>query len=44
MFSFMLPEVDDNLPHFVDIEEEIIIAEPVHQILYHIHVFCLIIV
>ena len=34
MFSTTLPEVDDNLLHFVDIEGEIIVAAPVHQILY----------
>ena len=44
MFSFTLPEVDDNLLHFVDIEGEIIVAPPVHQILYLIPVLCLIIV
>ena len=41
MFSFMLPEVDDNLLCFVDIEGEIIVA-PVHQIRYLIPVLCLI--
>ena len=28
MFSTMLPEVDDNLPRFADIEGEIIVATP----------------
>ena len=37
MFSFTLPEVDDNLRRFVDIEGEIIVAAPVHQILYLIY-------
>ena len=44
MFSFTLPEVDDNLLRFVDIEGDIIVAAPVHQILYLIPVLCLIIV
>ena len=44
MFSFTLPEVDDNLLHFVDIEGEIIVAALVHQILYLIPVLCLVIV
>ena len=43
MFSFTLPEVDDNLLRFVDIEGEIIVATPVHQILYLIPVLCLVI-
>ena len=30
----MLPEVNDYLLHFVDIEGEIIVAALVHQILY----------
>ena len=44
MFSPMLPEVDDNLLCFVDIEGEIFVVTPVHQILYLIPVLCLIIV
>ena len=44
MFSFTLPEVDDNLLRFVDIEGEIIVAASVHQILYLIPVLCLVIV
>ena len=40
----MLPEVDDNLLHVVDFEGEIIVAAPVHQILYLIPVLCLVIV
>ena len=44
MFSFTLPEVDDNLLCFVDIEGEIIVAAPVHQIPYLIPVLCLVIV
>ena len=44
MFSFTLPEVDDNLLRFVDIGGEIIVAAPVHQILYLIPVLCLVIV
>ena len=43
MFSFTLPEVDDNLLRFVDTEGEIIVAAPVHQILYLIPVLCLVI-
>ena len=34
MFSFMLREVDDNLLRFVDIEGEIIVVAPAHQILF----------
>ena len=33
MFSTTLPEVDDNLLHFADIEGEIIVVAPIHQIL-----------
>ena len=44
MFSFTLPEVDDNLLRFIDIEGEIVVATAVHQILYLIPVVCLIIV
>ena len=43
MFSSTLPDVDDNLLLFVDIEGEIIFTAPVHQILYLIPVLCLII-
>ena len=42
MFFFTLPEVDDNLLHFVDIEGEIIVAAPVHQILYLFPMLCLV--
>jgi len=34
MFSTALSEVDDYLLRFVDIEGEIIVVSPVHQILY----------
>jgi len=34
MSSTTLPEVDDYLFRFVDIEEEIIVFAPVHQVLY----------
>ena len=44
MFSFTFPEVDDNLLHFADFEGEIIVATPVHQILYLIPLLCLVIV
>ena len=44
MFSATLPEVIDNLLRFVDIVGEIIVAAPVHQILYLIPVLCLIFV
>ena len=33
MDSTLLPEVDDYILCFVDIEEEIIVVPPVHQIL-----------
>lgn len=41
MFFFTLPEVDDNLLCFVDIERQIIVATPVHQILHLIPVLSL---
>ena len=44
MLSSMLPEVDENLLHFADIEAGIIVAAPIHQILYLIPVLCLVIV
>ena len=44
MSSVMLPEVNDYLLPFVDIEGEIIVASPVHQILYLIPVLCVVIV
>ena len=40
----MLPEVNDNLLCFVDIEGDIIVAAPVHQILSLIPVLCVVIV
>ena len=43
MSSTTLPEVDDYLLHFVDIEREIIVVTPVHQILYLFPVLCLVI-
>ena len=44
MFSTTLPEVDDNLLHFIDIEGEIIVIRPFHQILYLFLVLRLVIV
>ena len=44
MFSTTLPEVDDNLLCFVDIEGEIIVVAPVHQVLNLFPVLCLVIV